>query len=59
MSDDGSLSAIEVQLGELWVTVKAEDIETAKDTFDELWQDRLNETEQATEAFRALTKGYE
>lgn len=50
---------IEVELGDLSVTVKAENASTAKRMFDEVWHDRLEETQESVEALRGLTMGYE
>lgn len=52
MTDDESVAKIEVELGNLQVKVKGDDIADVKDVFEDTWERRLDEAEDISKAVR-------
>lgn len=57
MSDEHDSHRIDCSLGTLDLTVEGSDEEWVRETFQEEWQDRLEEAEDISKALRDGTRG--
>lgn len=60
MTEDPPGAKIKAELGELSVTViNHNGVKEAQEVFEEVWQKRLDEAVESSDALRSLARGYE